>query len=62
MDKSLVIPEKTAEQPEPTVGPTTKISLSTPYVESVHMTGERLMNAVLKNCQQQGGSRGALNE
>ncbi|EEH67927.1 hypothetical protein HMPREF0023_2502 [Acinetobacter sp. ATCC 27244] len=55
MDKPSISSEKTKVQPEPVVNQTTMPS-SAAYVESVHITEERLWNAVLKNYQQGGPS------
>lgn len=56
MDKPPSIsPDKTKVQPEPVVNQPA-LPLSAEYVESVHITEERLWNAVLKNYQQGGPS------
>lgn len=55
MDKPSISSEKTKGQPEPTVEHITPPP-SAEYVESVHITEERLWNAVLKNYQQGGSS------
>lgn len=50
MDKPSISSEKIKIQPEPVVDQTATPPAAT-YVESVHITGERLWNAVLKKYQ-----------
>ncbi|MEN8425083.1 MULTISPECIES: hypothetical protein [Acinetobacter] len=54
MDKPSIPSKQTQEQLEPVVDQTA-MPPSAAYVESVHITPERLWNAVLKNHYQQGG-------
>lgn len=54
MDKPSKKSEKSLVQPEQDIKQTPSLP-SAEYIESVHITPERLWNAVLKNYHQQGG-------